>query len=370
MESKGFMLILHRIFLYKSKKGDAVIEFVTGDMFESGADCLINTVNCEGFMGKGVAYQFKMRFPMNNNEYVKACKSGSLRIGTIHYCVENGVTIINFPTKDRWREKSKMKYIETGMSEFVGLLPQLGVSRIAIPPLGCGNGGLAWDEVKRVIVEYLTPVKEQYSFLVYEPSGSYSQIPKQPPKLYLSSLVVMQIKMQLEKCTALRLQKTAFLMNYFYGEEYFKFDKYKYGPYSYSLELITKNIGEYQKCYNISDTEETYNMVYRTLCSDKTENKLTELDKAIHLATAYVNKIKDTKFLEGVSTVLYLVKARKNNNITEEDIQKQFKAWSEDKAARFSEKEISECIQYLDNTGLIEKNVIGNYEITEWNAWY
>ena len=256
------------------------------------------------------------------------------------------------------------------MEEFIELLPELEVSRIAIPPLGCGNGGLVWDEVKRIILEYLAPIEEQYSFLIFEPSDSYSQIPKQPPKLYLSSLVVMQIKMQLEKCTALRLQKTAFLMNYFYGEEYFKFDKYKYGPYSYSLELIAKNIGEYQKCYNILDTEETYNMVYRTLCSAKTENKLAGLNIAINQAVTYVNKIKDIKFLEGISTVLYLVETQKNNNITAKDIQKLFKAWSADKAARFSEKEIGDCIQYLEDTGLIEKNVIGNYEITEWNAWH
>ena len=66
-------------------KEEVMIKFVIGNIFESGADCLINTVNCEGFMGKGIAYQFKMRFPEKNRDYVKACKTGNLRIGTIHY---------------------------------------------------------------------------------------------------------------------------------------------------------------------------------------------------------------------------------------------------------------------------------------------
>ena len=94
-----------------------LIKYETGDMFASGAECLINTVNCEGYMGKGIAYQFKMKFPENNKSYVKACRNGSLRPGTLHVFVEDGITIINFPTKDRWREKSKLSYIETGLDE-------------------------------------------------------------------------------------------------------------------------------------------------------------------------------------------------------------------------------------------------------------
>ena len=116
-----------------------MIKYVKGNMFEYEADCLINTVNCEEFMGKGIAYQFKMRFPENNKSYVKACKSGELTVGKVHYYIEDGITIINFPTKDKWREKSKMEYIQNGMDSFLNILPELHVKRIAIPPLGCGR---------------------------------------------------------------------------------------------------------------------------------------------------------------------------------------------------------------------------------------
>ena len=86
-----------------------MIEYTKGNMFDSDADCLVNTVNCEGYMGKGIAYQFKMRFPENNKSYVKACKSGKLTVGQMHYHVEEGITIINFPTKKKWRENSKIE---------------------------------------------------------------------------------------------------------------------------------------------------------------------------------------------------------------------------------------------------------------------
>ena len=138
---------------YDIGKEDTMIEFVTGNIFDSGADCLINTVNCEGFMGKGIAYQFKMRFPKNNIDYVKACKSGKLRIGTIHYYKEDGIWIVNFPTKDKWREKSKIDYIEKGLDLLVKFITEYKPKVIAIPPLGCGNGGLDWNVVKSIIID-------------------------------------------------------------------------------------------------------------------------------------------------------------------------------------------------------------------------
>lgn len=338
-----------------------MIHFVTGDLFESGADCLINTVNCEGFMGKGVAYQFKMRFPKNNESYVKACKSGELQIGKLHYFVEDGKTIINFPTKDRWRAKSKMEYVEVGMKAFVELLPNLHVKRIAIPPLGCGNGGLDWFKVKEKVLEALEPVQDNYEFLIYEPSQNYTQKPKEAPILSLSGLVIMDIKMHLDKASKLRLQKTAYLTNYFLGEEYFRFDKYKFGPYAYSIEIIAKKIGEYQKYYNLDTTDETYDMLYKVLCSEKTDRQLEKINLAVGRAADYVNNIESDKELEGITTVFYLLNAGKRCNKNE--VVNGFKKWSEDKASRFSDSEIISYLDYLENTNLVGKDIWENYEV-------
>lgn len=334
-----------------------LIKYTTGDMFQSKAECLVNTVNCEGYMGKGIAYQFKVQFPENNKSYVKACKSGSLRPGKIHVFVEDGVTIVNFPTKDKWRADSKLSYIETGLDAFVAMLPELHVKTVAIPPLGCGNGGLDWKIVKEIIEEKLKSVNEDYSFLIYEPKQNYIQKAKAAPKLAASSLILMKLKMELDRHTKLRLQKTAYFMNIFAGEDYFKFQKHKYGPYAHSIDIVGREIGEYQRFYDIKDTETTYNMVYQTICSEKTSGILERLLPAIEKATQYVNQIENDHDLEGISTVLFLVKTIPDK--TELQLIFDFKSWSEDKAIRFSEAEIRNYIVFLENTGIIEKNIVG-----------
>lgn len=340
-----------------------MIEYMKGNMFECNADCLINTVNCEGFMGKGIAYQFKMRFPENNKSYIKACKSGELTVGRIHYYVEDGITIINFPTKDRWREKSRLEYVEDGMKTFVALLPELGVKRIAIPPLGCGNGGLVWDDVKTIIVEKINGLEDKYDFIIFEPALSYKAIPKEVPKISMSGLVLLDIRMNLKRFNSIRLQKAGFFTNLFLGETYFSFDKWKYGPYSHSIDIVAKNIKEYQEYYDIDNSKETFEQIYRVICSEKVNKQFAKMHIAVLKATDYINQIRTDKKLEGIATVLYLVQNGMTKN--REQLVIQFKNWSEDKANRFSEKYILECIEYLENTGIISLDIYGNYVLTQ-----
>lgn len=338
-----------------------MIEYTKGNMFECNADCLINTVNCEGFMGKGVAYQFKMRFPENNKSYVKACKSGELAVGKVHSFMEEGITIINFPTKNKWRESSKMEYIEKGMEAFVELLPKLAVKKIAIPPLGCGNGGLDWAEVKKVVENKIFDIADRYDFVIFEPSFSYSAMPKKPPKISLSGLVLLDIRLNLKRFNSIRLQKAGYFTNIFLEEEYFKYDKWKYGPYSHAVDIVARNIKEYQNYYGIDNSKKTFEQIYQMICSEKVDRQFDKLHIAVKKSTEYVNAIQTDKKLEGVSTVLYLVQNGKPKN--KEQLISSFKEWSEDKAKRFSEKYISECIDYLEQTFIISVDICGNYEL-------
>lgn len=342
-----------------------MINFTTGNLLESTAECLINTVNCEGYMGKGIAYQFKLRFPENNKDYVRACKIGELKVGKLHYFLEDGKVIINFPTKDKWRNQSKIEYIDDGLNELIKLLPNLNVKNIAIPPLGCGNGGLDWNEVKSLIMNKLKQLESNYNFIIYEPSQNYSAISKEAPKLNASSLVLMQIKLNLNKFNTLRLQKTAYFLNIFLGDSYFKFKKYKYGPYDNSISIIGKNIKEFQNYYGTKDTKEAYSIAHRTMVSEQTEKKLELLKPAIKLATTYVNNINTDKELECISTILFLIQ----NNIieNENDIIIEFKAWSEDKANRFSQEDILNGIEYLLETNILIKTLAG-YEINNHHS--
>lgn len=342
-----------------------MITFTTGNIFESEANCLVNTVNCEGYMGKGIAYQFKLRYPENNKDYIRACKSGELHIGSLHSYSEDGKLIVNFPTKDKWREKSKMSFVQIGLDLLLLLIKEKEIKSIALPPLGCGNGGLIWDEVKQLIEEKMSAVADECDVIVFAPSTSYKAVVKEAPKLSVSSLALLQIKMHLDDWGFLRMQKTGFFVNYYLREDYFKFDKGKYGPYSHSIDVVAKGIKEYQDYYNLNNSAETYKLAYQVVVSKKTEEKLQKLLPAIEKATKYVNSIEDNHDLEGVATVLYLI--QKNSEMDEEKVLEFFKGWSEDKAVRFTKQQILDCLNYLVETRILEKNICGFYELNEYN---
>jgi O-acetyl-ADP-ribose deacetylase (regulator of RNase III) len=149
-----------------------MIEYKHGDILKEEAEALVNTVNCVGVMGRGIALQFKDAFPANFKAYAAACKRGEVQPGRMFVFGTGQLTnpryIINFPTKRHWRGKSRMEDIETGLKALVETLCQYNIHSIAIPPLGSGLGGLNWLEVKRRIEAALQPLTD-VSVLVYEP---------------------------------------------------------------------------------------------------------------------------------------------------------------------------------------------------------
>ncbi|MDZ5003293.1 Appr-1-p processing protein [Clostridium perfringens] len=331
--------------------------YTTGDLLKSNAKALVNTVNCEGYMGKGIAYQFKMKYPRNNEDYVKACKNGSLTVGKMHYFNEDGKIIINFPTKNKWRAKSKIEYIESGLNALVKLIFQLNITSIAIPPLGSGNGGLIWADVKALIEKKFELLPEYIKVFIYEPSQNYKAIPKEEPKLSMSALVLMEIKEYLNKFDTLRLQKTAYFMNLFLGEQYFRFKREKYGPYDNSIAIISRKIREFQDYHNVKDTKIAYDILYKKLVSRNIDNKLSELELDIKKASNYVNSIESNHDLECLATILFLI--QENTFLSEEEILIEFKSWSEDKAKRFSDNDILNGINRLLMDNIIAPNLTG-----------
>ena len=140
-----------------------MIEFKNEDIFEQKTEVIVNTVNCVGVMGKGIALQFKKAFPNNFQEYKKMCDTGKLKAGVMLITKTNQLLpkyIINFPTKRHWRNKSQLTDIELGLVSLVKEVERFGIKSIAIPPLGCGNGGLDWSIVKPLIVYAFTPLKQ------------------------------------------------------------------------------------------------------------------------------------------------------------------------------------------------------------------
>lgn len=147
-----------------------MIELTRGNLLEAEVEALVNTVNTEGIMGKGIALQFRKAFPDNYQAYLKACKAGRVRPGHMFVFDRQTFTlpryIINFPTKRKWRQKSRMADIESGLAALVAEVHRLGIGSIAVPPLGCGLGGLPWPEVKRRLIAALEEVPET-RWLIY-----------------------------------------------------------------------------------------------------------------------------------------------------------------------------------------------------------
>lgn len=147
-----------------------MIERGEGNLLEADVDALVNTVNTEGVMGKGIALQFKKAFPENFKEYERACRKGELTVGKVLVVrrLASPAFIVNFPTKKSWRQPSRLEYIRTGLAALVTQVRSLGIRSIAVPPLGCGNGGLRWADVRPLIVEAFRDLPE-VRVVLFEP---------------------------------------------------------------------------------------------------------------------------------------------------------------------------------------------------------
>jgi len=139
-----------------------MLKYIEGNIFDSTCQTIVNPVNCIGVMGGGLAYQFKVRFPEMNKTYVAACKSNLLRPGMLSLHKESTSRwILNFPTKDHYKDPSLMSYVENGLLKFVDTYEARGITSIAFPGLGAGLGGLDRDDVHVLFEKYLSnlPIK-------------------------------------------------------------------------------------------------------------------------------------------------------------------------------------------------------------------
>jgi O-acetyl-ADP-ribose deacetylase (regulator of RNase III) len=153
-----------------------MIEFCNGNLFDSGCEALVNTVNCKGVMGCGIALQFKNKYPEMFVDYKNFCGADKLRPGKLHIFGTKPV-IINFPTKIDWRNVSKYSWIEVGLARLFGhTIPNLNIKSIAMPALGCNNGKLNWSQIKLLIQKWYYVFDDILKYIdikVYEPYGKH-----------------------------------------------------------------------------------------------------------------------------------------------------------------------------------------------------
>jgi O-acetyl-ADP-ribose deacetylase (regulator of RNase III) len=198
-----------------------MIRFTTGNLLDASAEALVNTVNEVGVMGKGIALMFKERFPQNTREYTAASTAKHVKVGQM-LVTETGELqprwIINFPTKRHWRHPSKLEWIDAGLHDFVRVVRELGVKSVALPPLGCGNGGLAWSSV-RPLIEAAAQALPDVDVLVFEPTDAYFTVQKAEgvelltvPRALVVELVRRYVALGAD-CTILEIQKLAYFLD-------------------------------------------------------------------------------------------------------------------------------------------------------------
>jgi O-acetyl-ADP-ribose deacetylase (regulator of RNase III)/uncharacterized protein YwgA len=225
------------------------IIFKTGDLFLDKSEALVNTVNCVGVMGKGVALEFKRRWPENYKAYKKTCDDKKLRPGQMLIFELGSLLeksepkfIINFPTKDHWRAKSKLEYISEGLEALVSDIKKYKIKSLALPPLGCGNGGLDWNTVRQMMMERLSELGDVNVF-IYEPLKG-SDDPEYVDthlKMTTGRAVFLKAIAALETpfggaLDRLSLQKIAYFLQVMGIPLNLDFTKNLYGPYSEALK--------------------------------------------------------------------------------------------------------------------------------------
>jgi O-acetyl-ADP-ribose deacetylase (regulator of RNase III) len=151
-----------------------MITFTSGNLFDSNAQVLTNTVNTVGVMGAGIALEFKRRHPPMFEDYRRRCDAGQVRPGEPYLWEDDRVQILNFPTKRDWKNPSRLEDIEAGLRYLAANYRRMGIQSLALPPLGCGLGGLQWQQVRPLIERYLGPLPDLEVY-VYEPAAAAEQ---------------------------------------------------------------------------------------------------------------------------------------------------------------------------------------------------
>lgn len=230
-----------------------MLQHVNGNLLDADVEALVNTVNTVGIMGKGIALQFRQAFPENYEDYRKACEHREVQPGRMFVYrtgqLGNPRFIINFPTKRHWKGKSKMADIESGLKALVEVVRQEKIRSIAVPPLGCGNGGLDWNEVRPKIEAAFANLPDT-RVLVYAPAGAPDaekmRVATKTPNMTAgrAALIGLLVDYALPgyRLTLLEIQKLAYFLQVAGEPLRLNFVKQRYGPYAANLEHVLQRI--------------------------------------------------------------------------------------------------------------------------------
>ena len=271
-----------------------MIERKRGDILREDVEALVNTVNCVGAMGRGVALQFKKQFPANYRAYAAACRRGEVRLGSMFVFDRGSLRmpriIINFPTKHHWRSKSRLSDIEAGLEDLIRVIRGYGIRSIAVPPLGSGLGGLPWSRVESLIKERLGGIVDLDVVLFLPGSGpskthvtSGATLPMTSAGAVLVGLMRRYMRAVLDPhLTLLEVHKLMYFMQEAAEPLRLRFNKGPYGPYADNLRhLLVRMEGHFLTGY--ADGE------------DNPRKPLAVLPEAAEQATSCLDGLPETR---------------------------------------------------------------------------
>lgn len=342
------------------------LTFKSGDMFAEPVDALVNTVNCVGVMGKGVALEFKQRWPDNFKAYKAVCDAKALVPGKIliHenlslFGSDGPRFLINFPTKAHWRSPSKLAYIEDGLDALIHEIRYFDIKSIALPPLGCGNGGLDWADVKPIIAEKLS-VLDGVDVIVFSPKESADE-PEFSAKATLamnrSRATLLKVLSELElhfdgAFDRLSLQKIVYFLQVFGVNFNLNFQRNLYGPYS---EPLKKAFGALERRGMISGFFDGDRRAHVTpagcaIADDFLLNDNINIDGIVEKMARLIEGYESPYGMELLSSVHWLADNEKRYPV--EKVIEALRDWSEHKNL-FDEVSIRAAYHRLTEDGLI-----------------
>lgn len=343
------------------------IEYKNGDMFSEPVEAIVNTVNCVGVMGKGVALEFKHRWPDNFKAYKRLCDDKKLSTGQMFVFDNNDFLdggkhryLINFPTKQHWRSRSKIEYVQDGLIDFVHQIRELGIKSVALPPLGCGNGGLDWAEVRPLIETALDALRDVH-FVIFVPAAEQSAQTEQshvPNDLTTARASMMVAFAELEKffgghLTRLTAQKITYFLQVLGVDFGLKFAKHRYGPYSETLHDAFKAMEAKNYIYGYTSEERRVVVTPGTYAAADAflGERRTDLSAVIEKLSLLVEGYESPYAMELLASVHFLSVAE--GTTTQPEMSWALEAWNDHKRASFPEPAVSAALERLKEDGLI-----------------
>lgn len=340
-----------------------MIKYKSGDILKEDAEAIINTVNCVGVMGRGIALQFKNAYPENYKEYETACRNGIVQPGKMHVYETNQIIfphyIINFPTKRHWREKSRIEDIQSGLESLKELIKEYNIKTIAIPPLGCGLGGLEWSEVKQRIESTLGSLSD-VKIIAFEPNGApkkneIAYINNEPPMTPGRAALVILMNQYLTGLldpfvTLLEVHKLMYFLQEAGEPLKLKYEKAQYGPYAENLRHVLTRI-EGHFIYGYADGGDSPNKRLEPVLAvidDAKKELYTKIetsqrtDRVIELVEGFESPFG----LELLSTVHWVI-THENARTLDEIISRTY-SWNEGKK-KFSKRQIDIAYKTLSD---------------------